>query len=658
VTTQSEAVAKYYENLKRGMNPNDAYADAVQGMPTQEDIQKDAGDKQQQSGLASVGGSLVGIVATKYLYEQLSKQFGGEAAKKIIENAGVPAKTTTEAISGVTRGGGSHLTEAVNSGTQSGAAASGETMYPGGANYPAADPQVIDAGQPIPEGHTAVATNPETGQQAVVENGALEAGAVNWNAIGQGALALFQVYNAYQAYEDGDYVGAGLAGSSAAASGAAAAGSSTGAAASGPLAAAAIVYQGYQNERQASKNANGGAYTSEEVENISNPFAGAFEKYLGKELGGGINELAKYAMPYHKITDVIYGSNKDDDQLYRDRVRKRLQEKGILDENWNYSNEDGSKFDMGKDGSTRNYNTDDTNPLTASTIPLIDPITEIITGGNEKLRSDFTAYFTRAVTEGAKTPEQVEANVQNLITKLGLTKEQVDGTLTSLVEDERIDQQRADVYRANISRFNLPSEATGTDLETGADMRTSTTSPGIGADGRRITDFSNYGARKPTSPLVAATQAGAQKLNPQINQPGAGGPQFNTNNIPQFDPSKAPMPSGYQPIQPGQGGQIANLAGQQANTLEGRYTLKPGETFIDFTNQMGNAMGQPQYRDNAYVVGRDGPAPQGGVFNPAMKADAMAQLGAQRLPSALVQAVQRSKTRSPGIGLDGRRIQY
>lgn len=104
--TQSEAIQIYYQLLAQGVDPNTAYAKAVEGMPTQADLQKQAADKQQQNGLAQVGGTLAGVIGTKYLYNQAFGEAGKEitkdalaktAAENATWNAGADAATTGSA---------------------------------------------------------------------------------------------------------------------------------------------------------------------------------------------------------------------------------------------------------------------------------------------------------------------------------------------------------------------------------------------------------------------------------------------------------------------------------------------------------------------------------------------------------------------------------
>jgi hypothetical protein len=100
--TQAEAIQIYYQLLSQGIDPNTAYQEAVKGMPTQEDLQKEAADKQQSAGLAGVGGTLAGVIGTKYLYDQLA----GEGAAEAIKEVAKPALTEALSTGGSAVGGG------------------------------------------------------------------------------------------------------------------------------------------------------------------------------------------------------------------------------------------------------------------------------------------------------------------------------------------------------------------------------------------------------------------------------------------------------------------------------------------------------------------------------------------------------------------------
>jgi hypothetical protein len=173
----------------------------------------------------------------------------------------------------------------------------------------------------------------------------------------------------------------------------------------------------------------------------------------------------------------IVKTGKHKDQVARDSVRDRLQQSGFLDGNWAVTTAKGNKFNLGADGgasllnmdgkgSRPYYNTDGSNPLSSQVIPMLDPLGEIIAGGNSKLRSDFTAYLTNAALSDAKTIDEAKANVQNFYSQLGITREDMNAFISDAEAKGLIDKDRANVYRANVSQFNLPSgggsEGTGT----------------------------------------------------------------------------------------------------------------------------------------------------------------------------------------------------
>lgn len=174
---------------------------------------------------------------------------------------------------------------------------------------------------------------------------------------------------------------------------------------------------------------------------------------------GGLSEVGRF---------FGIGGGKNPDQQNRDQVRSKLKEIGFLDDNWNVTLANGQTFDFGKDGgaSLQNldgqgsrpyYNTDPSNPLVGDTIALVSPLAELMTGGDSKLRDDFAGYLTNAATQGAESLDDVIKNIQGFYAQLGVTREDMDGFISELQSSGVIDEQRANVYRASASKFQLPS---------------------------------------------------------------------------------------------------------------------------------------------------------------------------------------------------------
>lgn len=152
----------------------------------------------------------------------------------------------------------------------------------------------------------------------------------------------------------------------------------------------------------------------------------------------------------------MFGSGKDKDQMGRDQVRKAMQQQGGIDEAFNVSLADGTKFNIGLDGGgvikTKSgkeispYNVDTDNPFAHQSVAWADPIAAILTGGDPKLRSDFAGYFTNAAMSNANTLEGVRANILNIMAAHKLDFATARQAVDSMLAAGKIDQQTRDIY--------------------------------------------------------------------------------------------------------------------------------------------------------------------------------------------------------------------
>jgi hypothetical protein len=149
------------------------------------------------------------------------------------------------------------------------------------------------------------------------------------------------------------------------------------------------------------------------------------------------------------------GSSKGKDQMARDRIRKMMQERGMLDENWNMVNADGSKWDIGKDGSKfEEFSTVDPNKgHTGQAIGAINPLAHLITGGDEKLATSFAGYMTNAVMQGRGgiDPAAANANALAQYKKAGFdTPEKAIAGIDELLKQGKIDEAKAAAFKNGI----------------------------------------------------------------------------------------------------------------------------------------------------------------------------------------------------------------
>lgn len=132
------------------------------------------------------------------------------------------------------------------------------------------------------------------------------------------------------------------------------------------------------------------------------------------------------------------GGGKGKDQQGRDANRAVGREKGVYDDNYNYTRLDGVTKNMGMDGSKGSYNVDFNDKSAVDLISYLDPLSEVIAGGDAKRRSDQTGEFVNALKD-AKDPM---AEIRNLYQKYQVGADQFSNFKT--------EDNRGDVYRAKV----------------------------------------------------------------------------------------------------------------------------------------------------------------------------------------------------------------
>lgn len=185
---------------------------------------------------------------------------------------------------------------------------------------------------------------------------------------------------------------------------------------------------------------------------------------VGTAIGAGIGALGGGLIGKIK-------AGKHEDQIKRDEVRKRLQANGFLDERFNMTLADGTKFDIGrdggaqlinKDGTTRPmYNTDASDPLTGQAVAWANPIAWLISNGDKKAFNDFAGYFANAAQSNATDINGIKANLQAFYDQIGLPREAYIQMIDEQLAAGKIDQQTADVFKHDLGNFTFKSAAEG-----------------------------------------------------------------------------------------------------------------------------------------------------------------------------------------------------
>lgn len=241
--------------------------------------------------------------------------------------------------------------------------------------------------------------------------------------------------------------GAATAGTATSTGGTAAGSSTMGAVGTAAWIAAALyaAYQGYNNYKDAKKNAKGGSLTDKEIQSVIHPDLMGEQKIFGDK-GGAL----KYS-PLSLAAKALIGSGKDEDQLWRDRVRRGLAEKKFTemkDDSHHVKLADGTLFNIGKDGINagemgKAYNVDLNDEESRRVAGLMAPLATALVGGSsndrsEKLVRDLTGYLTNAAVSNGKADE----NIRALYAKAGLgDKDSAFNMMTAMREAGGIKDQ-------------------------------------------------------------------------------------------------------------------------------------------------------------------------------------------------------------------------
>lgn len=169
--------------------------------------------------------------------------------------------------------------------------------------------------------------------------------------------------------------------------------------------------------------------------------------------------------PVNIITRAILGSGKNDDQIRRDRIRETLKKTGAVDKEYNVRLADGSRYNIGVDGKNellnkgggtrRAYEIDETNELAPQTIAYTNPLAAIVSGGDDKLKTDYAGYYTNAATSNAVSQEDARRNAQLLYQDHGISYEAAHSEIDRLQSEGKIDRPTAEAYHNGVNQaFN------------------------------------------------------------------------------------------------------------------------------------------------------------------------------------------------------------
>jgi hypothetical protein len=157
---------------------------------------------------------------------------------------------------------------------------------------------------------------------------------------------------------------------------------------------------------------------------------------------------------------------KHKDQKVRDSVRSFLVEKGVLAQDYTISLANGSRYDIGIDGGPkaelggrRPYEVDFNNPLAQRAVSWLNPVLDLISQGNEKVKTDFVGYFANAAVSNAKSLADVRNNVNAIIRQFGITDRSLAQGIIQAQRAGALDQETAAVYLTGIQERQSPNLA-------------------------------------------------------------------------------------------------------------------------------------------------------------------------------------------------------
>jgi hypothetical protein len=178
-------------------------------------------------------------------------------------------------------------------------------------------------------------------------------------------------------------------------------------------------------------------------------YLGSYFTPLGTVIGGVLGG----------VVGGVFGcikSGKHKDQKARDAVRDHFKDIGMIDENHCLELSDGSRYNIGFDGGHRYrnldggkrapYQVDSSNPLLHETVGWVQPLAALLTGGDEKLRTDFAGYFTNAALSNAETHDTARLNVLSIFDKMALRPEDALSGLVAIYQQGRITKAELIAY--------------------------------------------------------------------------------------------------------------------------------------------------------------------------------------------------------------------
>ncbi|NBW10161.1 MAG: hypothetical protein EBR82_19245 [Caulobacteraceae bacterium] len=449
---QRDPQGYYYWLVSNGFPHNVAYDEMVKefGPPkTKEEQEREAAKKQQQAELAQVGGVVGGTALTGWVMDGMNMPKMPDWLKNIGKQTPTPTAPTATPSAPTPTAPMTPTSGAPNAGASSFAQ-----------NFTPVDPGSIPSGQPVPDGMTAIRSNVDGSIQVVPTESLSDSNFlsdIDWGKAGQAGMGVLQLYQAYNMAKNKEYAGAGIYGAGGAANIAASgyAGAAAQTAATDALGGYLVpganllmgAYGAYKTAEltgnmAAGKQRNVGAATSGAMTGAA---IGSVIPVIGTGIGAAIGAAAGY------LGSAAFGSKKGKAQFMRDNIRGVLQQGGVLDDKFQGTLADGTKYDFGKDGSTLKWKEIDKiaaeKPKAwGGAVPLADALAASYGFVGQKA-SDIAAWYAKgAVSNAGDDAGIAQKNMQHFAKQQGITYDMIKTKLDEAMKDNRISQSQYDYY--------------------------------------------------------------------------------------------------------------------------------------------------------------------------------------------------------------------
>lgn len=223
-----------------------------------------------------------------------------------------------------------------------------------------------------------------------------------------------------------------------------------------PLAAAYGAYRAYDKITNDLKESDGGPLTDSELFYGIQPTGAA--AFADKITGGLYSDMWNAGVgplgPIPLVLQGILGTTKEENQVYRDRVRKDLKKRGFLNDNYEITTPGGA-YNIGiegnnqfKDGAKPRFAGEHRYDVDVASLDqagnnlygIADALANAGVMGDEKRRQQFAGYFMNAANVGGDP----FANMQSIASQLGLDYNQAMTNLnqrTDLTPEQRAQYQ-------------------------------------------------------------------------------------------------------------------------------------------------------------------------------------------------------------------------